>query len=93
MQRVRIVLLLVLIACLVMTVSTQAMSSPHYALDWMVPLSGGGGEAASAHYAVNVTMGQTAVGSAASDHYAGTLGYWYEIAGGAKLIYLPVAIK
>ncbi len=93
MQRVRMVLLLVLIVCLVVVVSTQAMSSPNYALDWMVPLSGGGGGAASAHYAVNVTVGQTAVGSAAGEHYAGTLGYWYEIAGGATLIYLPVAIR
>ena len=92
MQRVRIVLLLVLIACLVVVVSTQAMSSPNYALDWMALLSGGGGDASSAHHAVSVTVGQSVIGSASSAHYAGTLGYWYEIAG-ERLVYLPVAIR
>lgn len=92
MQRVRMVLLLVLIVCLVVVVSTQAMSSPNYGLDWMVLLSGGGGQAASAQHAVNVTIGQSVIGGAGSAHYAGTLGYWYEIIG-ERLIYLPVAIK
>ena len=45
----------------------------------MVPLSGsGGGQASSAHYALNYTLGQSVVGAASSESYSGSLGYWYQ---------------
>lgn len=73
--------------------SVLAMASTNYRLDWYTPLTGGGGgPAGSAHYAVNLTVGQTAIGAASSTHYQVGLGYWYGAAAGYK-IYLPVVLR
>ena len=92
MQRIRIGLILALIACLIIALSTHAMSSPNYAVDWMVPLSGGGGAASSTDYAINMTVGQTAIGKASSPSYAAQMGYWYGIAR-EQLVFLPMVQK
>ena len=43
------------------------MHSTNYWLDWHTPLTGGGGGAAEfATYVVNLTVGQTAIGSASA---------------------------
>ncbi len=72
--------------------SALALSSANFRLDWFVPLVGGGGPASSTHYAINFTVGQTAIGASSSTHYAAGLGYWY---GGARQyrIFLPLVLN
>jgi len=73
--------------------SVLAMSSTNYRLDWFTPLtSGGGGAASSTNYAVNLTIGQAAIGGSSSANYAAGLGYWYGVAMGYK-VYLPIVLK
>ena len=85
--------LLVVSLCVLLTGSALAMSSTNYRLDWFTPLtSGGGGAASSPNYAVNLTIGQTAIGGSSSTSYSVGLGYWY----GAEQqlrVYLPLVIK
>jgi hypothetical protein len=89
----RISMLLTLIALLALAGGTLAMSSDNYRLDWFTPLtSGGGGPAGSASYAVNLTVGQTTIGSASSSSYQACLGYWCG-AEGPWRVYLPLIIK
>ena len=84
---------IVLLCALVVAGNALAMRSDNYRLDWFTPLTGGGGgPAASDHYAANVTVGQTAIGLASSANYGAGLGYWYGTAGGYK-IYLPLVLR
>jgi hypothetical protein len=80
------------ILCL-MAGGALAMSSAEYRLDWFTPLtSGGGGAASSTNYAVNLTVGQAAIGGSSSANYVAGLGYWY----GFELqfpLYLPIVVK
>jgi len=86
-------ILLAVVVCLVVAGSALAMSSTNYALNWFTPLtSGGGGVASSANYAVNLTIGQAAIGELSSDNYAAGLGYWYGVATQYK-VYLPVVLR
>lgn len=72
-----IAFLIVLLCAFLLIGSALAMSSTSYALEWYVPLSGGGGgEASSANYAVNFTVGQTTIGNSSSANYGVGLGYW-----------------
>ena len=89
----RIALLLTLAALLLLAGRALAMSSANYRLDWFIPLtSGGGGAASSAHYAVNFTVGQAAIGIASSTSYGGCLGYWCGAAAGYR-VYLPLLLR
>jgi len=73
--------------------SALAMSSSNYRLDWFTPLTGGGGGAASsANYAVNLTVGQTAIGASSSASYGVGLGYWYGAVVQYK-VFLPVVLR
>ncbi len=45
------------------------MSSANYRLDWYTPLTGSGGSARSANYAVEFTIGQSATGRISSTAY------------------------
>jgi len=86
------ILLTLLIIFLLSTSSALAMSSANYKLDWFVPLTGGGGgPAASANYAVNFTVGQSAIGASASTNYGVGLGYWYGLLG--RSLYLPLILR
>lgn len=71
------------------------MESENYRLDWFTPLTGGGGgPASSAHYAVNLTVGQAAIGSSDSTHYWVGLGYWYGVdVDVGHRIYLPLVLR
>lgn len=90
MKRITLLLLLIVLALVVNQV--WAISSTNYRLDWFTPLtSGGGGAASSAHYAVNLTIGQTASQASASTHYQAGLGYWAGLVG--YCVYLPVVLK
>ena len=79
---------------LVLATSVLAMSSTHYRLDWFAPLTGGGGgPASSTHYAVNFTVGQSAIGTASSTSYGGCLGFWCGAAAVGYRIYLPLVVR
>ena len=89
----RALILLTLAALLLLAGSALAMSSANYRLDWFIPLtSGGGGAAGSAGHVVNLTVGQTAIGSASSSSYRACLGYWCGVEG-AWRVYLPLITK
>ncbi len=92
-KRLFVILICVLLSGLLLVQIAAAMSSTHYRLDWFTPLTtGGGGTASSAHYAVNLTIGQTVIGSSTGTNYKTGLGYWYG-AGGASRIFLPIVLK
>jgi hypothetical protein len=73
--------------------SALSMSSTNYRLDWFIPLVGSGGPANSTHYAINFTVGQTAIGAVSSSHYNAGLGYWYGSAQRQYHIYLPITLR
>ena len=73
-------IVLVWLLCLLATGGASAQASTNYALNWSV-VSSGGCEMTSASYAMQSTVGQTAIG-AASDGYRLEAGYWYRDAGG-----------
>ena len=89
----RVTVLLALTAILLLAGSALAMSSTNYRLDWFTPMTGGGGApASSASYAVNLTVGQTAIGASSSANYGAGLGYWYGTVARFR-IFLPVILK
>ena len=90
-KRSWIILGVVLAFILLFTLSAQAMTSTNYKLDWYVPLSGGGGHASSASYAIDFTVGQTASGNAASTTYSAGLGFWTAV--WQRWLYLPLIFR
>ena len=91
-KRKLVTIALVLVCCLLLAGAVQAMSSANYALRWFTPLTGGGGGvAASAHYGVNLTVGQTAIGATNSAGYGAGLGYWYGMQ--PSKVWLPLVLK
>ncbi len=83
---------LLLLLLFLLASDALAMSSASYKLEWFTPLtSGGGGAMSSASYAVNVTIGQSAIGSSASANYGVGLGYWYGLL--ESRIYLPLILR
>jgi hypothetical protein len=81
---------ILLVLLLLLATDALAMSSTNYRLDWLTPLTGGGGgTASSAQYAVNLTVGQAVVGNSASVNYQVGLGYWYGDFWGGRL-FLPL---
>jgi hypothetical protein len=82
-------LVLALVMVLVLATGALAMSSSNYRINWMVPLSGGGGAGSSANYAVKLTLGQTVVQSGTSAGYQATLGFW-SISAQQSPVFLPV---
>ena len=87
------VILLAVVVSLVLAGSVLAMSSTNYELDWFTPLtSGGGGAAGSTNYAIDLTVGQAAIGASSSANYAAGLGYWYGV-GQQFMAYLPIVVK
>ncbi len=89
----RAAILVMLVILLLLAGRALAMRSEHYWLDWFTPLTGGGGGPAnSAHYAVNLTVGQSAIGAAQSTYYRACLGYWCG-AGAQYRVYLPLVLR
>ena len=80
MTKQTIAIVFVGLLCLLAPCAASAHSSENYALNWSV-VDSGGCEMASASYAMQSTVGQTAIGLA-SDGYTIEAGYWYPIAGG-----------
>ena len=93
MNEQKAIALLAILLCVWVTGSALAMSSTNYRLDWFTPLTGGGGGAASStNYAVNLTIGQAAIGRSSSANYAAGLGYWHGVEQQFR-IYLPIVLK
>lgn len=93
---------MVLLVCALLAIAGVATASaPDHRVDWLVPFTGNGGApASSAHYAVNLTLGQTALGVSSSAGHSVSLGYWAGIAVAAgpwptpnHWVYLPVLMK
>jgi len=90
-RNVRVGLLLLLAASLAL--GAVAMTSSNYHLIWFTPGTGnGGGPIASSNYAVNFTVGQTAIGQMSSSNYKTDLGYWYGLLRIFRR-YLPVVME
>ncbi len=89
----RAAILIMLVILLLLAGGALAMSSANYRLDWFIPVTGGGGGPAnSAHYAVNFTVGQSAIGASNSTNYGACLGYWCG-AGEQYRLYLPLVLR
>jgi hypothetical protein len=84
-----------LAALLLLIGVTAAMAANGYRLDWFTPLtSSGGGAAHSTHYAVNFTVGQSAIGASAGRNFGSYLGYWCErVVALAYRTFLPVLLR
>ncbi|HEY5269921.1 MAG TPA: hypothetical protein VII97_06260 [Anaerolineales bacterium] len=92
-RKIIILMAITLLCALLLAGNALAMSSANFRLGWFTPLTGGGGgHAGSANYAVNFTVGQTAIGKSASANYGVGLGYWYGI-GALLKIYLPLILR
>ncbi len=78
-----------LVALLLVNIA-GAQSSPAYSLSWYV-LAGGGGRAASTHYAMNGTVGQAAVGLSDDTQYGISSGYWQNWPD--YVVFLPLILK
>ena len=93
MRKKQIAILLTIIAVLLITGHALSMSSTNYRLDWFTSLTGGGGgEASSAHYVINFTVGQSVIGESSSKNYGTGLGYWYGVLQ-EWFIHLPIVMK
>lgn len=94
MNKQRFLALLIGLVCFFLgTNGMRAMASPHFRLDWFAPLTGSGAPASSAHFAVNLTVGQTAINVSASPNYQSCLGYWCGSEAAELDVYLPLVIK
>jgi hypothetical protein len=89
MKRTR--LILILAALLILAGGVLAMESTNYQLAWFTPLTGSGGKASSTNYAVDFTVGQSAIGTASSTSYGACLGYW--CAEWEHRIYVPLVMR
>ena len=70
-------ILLILLFLLLLATGAQAMNSANFAIDWMIPLtSGGGGAAASSNYAIQYSVGQSVIGESDSTNYGTNMGFW-----------------
>ena len=88
----RTVIVLALVTLLLLGGHALAgISSPDYRLDWLTLAGGGGGPAESSSYAVNLTVGQTVIGTASGTEYQACLGYW--CGGWFRYIYLPLVVR
>ena len=92
MNKVKIVVLMVVLLCGLVLVSTSsAMSSAQYGIDWRV-VGAGGSPMRSATYGLGGTAGQPAAGHSHSAGYLLCAGYWCG-AVEAHRIYLPLVLR
>ncbi len=78
-----------IVVLLLLTTTALAMSSDNYGLEWHTALMGSGGPAQSTNFAVNLTIGQSAIASASSTNYQAGMGYWYGLLPNYPM-YLPI---
>jgi hypothetical protein len=92
-KRTLTVIAATLICGLLVSGVALAMSSDNYRLDWFTPLTGGGGGTAdSTNYVINLTVGQSGVGTTSSASYDACLGYWCGT-GAEYSVYLPLVLR
>ncbi len=85
--------LITLLVLFLLASSALAMESENYRLDWFTPMTGNSGdEMSSANYAVNFSVGQTAIDEISDDNHAVCLGYWCGLPAEYK-IYLPLVLR
>lgn len=93
----QVTFLLLLLTLLLVTSNAGATAPPGYQVDWLAPGTiGGFGHAQSAQYAVDVSLGQTAVGLSAGTHYSLCLGFWCAGSAVGQVtygIYLPLQLR
>ncbi len=87
-----IILPILMLSGLLLAQIVLAMASTNYRLDWSTALTGGGGSASSTHYAINFTVGQSAIGTSTSTSYKAGLGYWHGVSGSYR-VFLPLIMK
>jgi hypothetical protein len=86
-------IVLALLCTLILCGGVLALPSASHRLDWFTPLTtGNGGPAASSHFAVNLTVGQTSIGTLSSQNYTLCLGYWCG-AGQPYPLHLPLVTR
>lgn len=90
-RRMLLILAVAVLGSLLVTGIALAMASDHYRLDWFTPLTGTGMSAQSTHYGVDLSIGQTVIGTASSTSREACLGYWC-VATTFRL-YLPLVIR
>ncbi len=87
-----VLLLLIVLALLLAAGTAFAMSSANYRLDWFELMTGvGGPRMDSAHFAADVTAGQSAIAASASANYGVQMGYWSAFTG--RQVFLPAVVK
>ena len=95
-KKAALLLLTLAILSTILTQSVSAMSSTNYSLEWFTPLTtGAGGKSASTNYIMDLTIGQSAIGSASSTNYRVGLGYWGALVELLRLwfINLPIILR
>ena len=92
MKRIKVIAVMgVLLCCLALAGTTNAISSAQYAIDWSA-VGSGGGRVHSTSYSANITVGQPVISVSHSTGYGLCAGYWCE-AGLAYRIYLPLVLQ
>jgi hypothetical protein len=85
---------LMLLAALLLTLvlTSLALASGSYSINWYV-IGGGGGPISGGGYAINSTIGQPVVGVAKGQGYELGSGFWPGAAVVEYEIYLPIVLK
>jgi hypothetical protein len=92
-MRKRAAVLMLSLLCVALVASLAlARSSLNLRIPWDV-VAGGGHRMASAHYAIEGTMSQTAIGPTGSTSFQMEAGYWYGAAPPGYGIFLPVVMR
>ena len=93
MKMRKVFLVAILVGALLLTVVSTAVADAGKHITWYV-MSSGGGHTHSPHYALDTTVGQSAVGLCHSPNYALGSGFWY-VAGVPRVtrLFLPVLLR
>jgi hypothetical protein len=95
MKAQKLYVLAPLVALILLTSAVPAGADGDLHIVWHV-MSGGGGHAASPHYSVDSSIGQSAVGISASPSFTLGGGFLYVLGipqAAAQRLYLPVVLK
>jgi hypothetical protein len=85
---------LVLLAALLLTLvlTSIALASGSYTINWYV-IGGGGGHAEAGNYSLDATIGQPATGVMSGGPYTLASGFWGGALAVEYKIYLPIVLK
>ena len=95
MKARKLCVLVPIVALILLTSPVPAGADGNLQILWHV-MSGGGGHAASPHYLVDTSIGQSAVGISASPNFTLGGGFLYVLGlpqAAAQQLYLPVVLK